>query len=104
MSNFRNIQRPNKSFFQEPQELKSLVNTGNVVQKFLPKQADINKILKIIQRKALKNTVANCNKRNKCRILSPHFIDIYLYLAQNELSSTKTAIQEWELRQKNVYY
>ena len=48
--------RPDKSFFQEPQELESLVNKGNLVQKFLPKQADINKILKIILRKVLKGT------------------------------------------------
>ena len=27
---------------------------GNLVQKFLPKQADIDKILKVIQRKVLK--------------------------------------------------
>ena len=47
-------QRPDKSFFQEPQELNSLVNTSNLVQKFLPKQADIDKILKMIQRKILK--------------------------------------------------
>ena len=49
-------QRPGKSFFQEPQELDSLVNTGRLVQKFLPKQADIDKILKVIQRKVLKGT------------------------------------------------
>ena len=47
-------QRPDKSFFQEPQELSSLINSGNLVQKFLPKQADIDKILKVIQRKVLK--------------------------------------------------
>ena len=29
-------QRPNKSFFQEPWELEGVVNTGNLVQKFLP--------------------------------------------------------------------
>ena len=40
-------QRPDKSFFQEPQELEGLINTGNLVQKFLPKQADIDK-LKVI--------------------------------------------------------
>ena len=32
-------QRPDKSFFHEPQELESLINTGRPVQKFLPKQA-----------------------------------------------------------------
>ena len=49
-------QRPGKSYFQEPQELDSLINTGMLVQKFLLKQADIDKILKIIQRKVLKGT------------------------------------------------
>ena len=49
-------QRPDKSFFQEPRELGGLVNTGKLVQKFLPKQANISKILKMIQRKVLKGT------------------------------------------------
>ena len=45
------------SFFQEPQELEGLFNTGKLVQKvLLSKQADINKILKIMQRKVLKGT------------------------------------------------
>ena len=34
----------------------SLINTGKLVQRFLLKQADIDKILKIIQRKVLKGT------------------------------------------------
>ena len=49
-------QRPNRSYFHEPPELECLVSTGKVVQMFLPKQADIDKILKIIQRKVLKGT------------------------------------------------
>ena len=49
-------QRPDKSYFQEPHELGSLINTGRLVQKFLPKQADINKMLNIIQRKILEGT------------------------------------------------
>ena len=49
-------QRPDKSFFQEPTELNDLINTDNLIQKFLPKQADIDKILKVIQRKVLKGT------------------------------------------------
>ena len=47
-------QRPDKSFFQEPQELIDLIISGNLMQNFLPKQADIAKILKVIQRKVLK--------------------------------------------------
>ena len=42
-------QMPDKSYFQEQQELDSLINTGRLVQKFLPKQADIGNILKILQ-------------------------------------------------------
>ena len=49
-------QRANRSFFQELPELDSLISTGKLVQKFLPKQAGIDKILKIIQRKVLKGT------------------------------------------------
>ena len=44
-------QRLDKSYFHEPQELESLINTGRLVQTFLPKQSDIDKILKIIQRR-----------------------------------------------------
>ena len=47
-------QRPDKSYFQEPKELENVVNTGRLVQKFLPKWADIDKILKIIQQKHLR--------------------------------------------------
>ena len=31
-------QRPDKSYFQEPPELDSLINTGRLVQTFVPKQ------------------------------------------------------------------
>ena len=37
-------------------ELDNLVNMGRLVQKFLPKQADIDKIFKIIQQKIIKGT------------------------------------------------
>ena len=49
-------QRPDKSYFQEPREVVNLVNTGRLVQKSLPKQADIDKKLKLIQQKTLKHT------------------------------------------------
>ena len=49
-------QRPVKSFFQEPKGLSDIINTCNFIQIFLPKQADIDKVLKVIQRKTLKGT------------------------------------------------
>ena len=63
-------QRPDKSYFQEPHELEGLINTGRLIQKFLPKQAGIDKILKFIQRKVLKETFTCHCKRNKGRIHS----------------------------------
>ena len=87
--------------------MEGLVNTGKLVQKFLPKQADIDKILKIIQRKILKGThLAIKNKGNTGRYLvSPYFKDLYLYLTQNKLPSTMTTIQKVEtLAEKNIYY
>ena len=40
----------------DPPELTDLVNKERIVQKYLPKQADIDKILTVIQRKVLKGT------------------------------------------------
>ena len=47
------IQRPDKMFFQKPKSLEDIIDTGNLIQKFLPKQMDIDKILQIIHRKVL---------------------------------------------------
>ena len=76
-------QRCSKSSFQEPQELNSLVNTCNLVHKFLPKQTDIDKILKVIQRKVLKGMHLPVEiKEIQAGYLNiPYFKDIYLYLA-----------------------
>ena len=49
-------QRPDKSQIVDPPELIDLVNTERIVQKYIPKQTDIDRILKVIQRKVLKGT------------------------------------------------
>ena len=74
------------------------MNTGNLVQKFLPKQADIDKILKVIQRKVLKgiHLPVEIKEIQAGYLSSPYFKDIYLYLAQNKLPSSKTAIRKVE--------
>ena len=50
------FQRLDKSFFQDPKELGDLINKGNFIHIYLPKQMDIDKILEVIQRKLLKGT------------------------------------------------
>ena len=81
-------QRPDRSQLLEPPELADLVNTNNIVQKYLPKQTDIDKILKIIQRKVLKGTHLPVTiKGILARYLnSSHFKDLYLYLAQKQIT------------------
>ena len=49
-------QGPEKSQLVEPPEQADLVNTDKIVQRYLPRQTDIDKILKVIQRKVLKGT------------------------------------------------
>ena len=49
--------RPDKFYFQEPRDLERLINTDRLVKIFLPKQADIDKILKVIQCKVLKGVL-----------------------------------------------
>ena len=49
-------ERPDNSYMQEPQELTDLIDTTKLIQKYLPKQTDIDKILDIIKRKVLKGT------------------------------------------------
>ena len=64
----------------------------------MPKQADIDKILKVIQRKVLKGTHLLVEiKGIQARYLnSSHFKDIYLYLSQNKLTTSKTTIRKVE--------
>ena len=87
-------QRPDKSFSLEPQEFESPINTSRLVQKFLAKQAGIDMILKVIQRKVLKGTHLPVAVKEKQAgyLAGPYFKDIYLYVAQNTFPSTKTAI------------
>ena len=92
------FQRLDKSFFQDPKELNNLINTGNLSQKFLPKQADIHKILKVIQSKVLKGThlLVEIEEIQFRYLTSSHFKDIYLYLSQNKLPNSKAAIRKIE--------
>ena len=47
---------PDPSYLKEPSKLENLIHTTKLVQKCLPKQTDIDKILEIIKRKLLKGT------------------------------------------------
>ena len=92
-------ERPDKSYFQEPLELKDLVDTKNIVQPFLPKLTDIDKILEVIKRKVLKGThlPLTIKEIQSGYLNSLYFKDIYIYLAHNRLPSKRVAMQRVEL-------
>ena len=85
---------PDKSYFREPHELADLVDTSKIVQKYIPKQTDIDKILDIIKRKVLKGThlPLTIKEIQAGYLTSPYFKDIYRYVAQNKLPSKRSAI------------
>ena len=89
------FQRLYNSSFQNPKELGDLINTENLVHKFLPKQTEIDKILDVIQRNVLTGTYLPVEiKEIKVGYLYiPYFKDLYLYLSQNKLPSSKSAIR-----------
>ena len=92
-------ERPDKSYFQEPIELKDLIDTKNIIQQFLPKQTDIDKILEVIRKKVLKgmHLPLTIKEIQAGYLSSLHFKDIYLYLAHNRLPSKKAAMRRVEL-------
>ena len=66
------------------------------MHRFLSKQTDIDKILQIIQRKVLKSThlPVDIKEIQAGYLHSPYFKDIYQYLLQNKLPSSKLVIKK----------
>ena len=64
----------------------------------MPKQTDIDRILEIIQGKVLKGTHLSVEIKEiqPGYIHSPYFKDLYLYLSQNKLPSSKLVIRKIE--------
>ena len=85
-------------FFQKPKSLDDIIDTGNLIHKFLPKQMDIDRILQIIQRKVLKGTYLpiEIKEIQTGYLHSPYFKEIYQYLSQNKLPHSKMAIKKLE--------
>ena len=75
---------PDQSYIEQPQELPNLVNTSKLVQKYLPRQVDIDKILYIIKRKVLKGThlPLTIKEIQTGYLTSPFVKDLYRYLVR----------------------
>ena len=91
-------QRLLKSQLIGPPELADLIDTNQIIQKYLSKQTDIDKMLKVIQRKVLKgiHLPVTVKEIQAGYLNSPHFKDVYLYLTQKKLPSSKNDIHKVE--------
>ena len=88
------FQRPDKSFLQNPKDLRDLINKENLIHKYLPKQTDTDKILEVIQRKVLKCTQlpVEVKEIQAGYLHSPIFYRFISILLQNKFPSSKSAI------------
>ena len=77
-------ERPDKSCVQETLQIERPDRYHKLVQKFLPKQTDIDKILDIIKRKVLNGTQLplTIKEIQAGSLSSPYFKDLYLFLSQ----------------------
>ncbi len=78
---------PLDSDFVVPPPLSNQVDSSKLVHKFLPQQGEIDRLLKSINRKILRDTnlPGSLKDLRAAYLTSPHFRDIYLYLMQNKL-------------------
>ena len=96
---------PDKSDIREPHGLSDLVDTSKIVQKYLPKQTDIDKILDIIKRKVLKGThlPLTIKEIQTGYLTSPYFKDLYRYLAQINYQAKEMLYARWNPCQKDLF-
>ena len=92
------IRIPLDTDFIKPPSLENMIDPTKVIHKFLPKQGEIEKLIKHINRKVLRDTkLTGSLKDLKASYLSsPHFRDIYLFLLQNRAPLNKNAAKRLE--------
>ena len=81
---------------QEPQKLTDLIDTTKLIQKYLPMQTDIDKILDIIKRKVLKGThlPLTVKEIQAGYLTSPYFKDLFLFSVPEQITQQKIHYKE----------
>ena len=92
------IKIPFDTDFIMPPSLEHVVDVTKITHKFLPKQGEVERLIKQINRKVLRDTkLSGLLKDLKAAYLtSPHFKDIYLNLLQNRVPFNKSAAKHLE--------
>ena len=89
------VRKPNRKDFMLPPPLADTIENEEVIHKFLPKQCDVDKILKQLKSKVLRETHLPTDMRDMqaAYLSSPQFRDIFQYLTGNKLPANKKRAQ-----------
>ena len=76
------------------------------MHRYLPKEADIDRIMEQINRKYLTKLQLHCSIRDMqaAYLRSPHFRDIYLSVGMNKMPSKATSARKLEYDLMNAVY
>ena len=92
------IQVPQQNDFIPPQSLDKVIDLSKTAYKFLPKQGEIDRLLKQIERKVLRDINISKELRDlkAAYMESPHLRDIYLNLMNGKVPFNKGAARRME--------
>ena len=87
------IKIPFDTDFVMPPSLENVADVTKITHKFLPKQDEVERLIKQINRKVLRHTKlpGSLKDLRAAYLTSPHFKDIYLNLLQNRAPLNKSA-------------
>ena len=99
------FKRPEMTDFEIPPVLEEMIPDGSLIHKYLPKQADIDKILTQINRKYLRRMHLPCSLKNMqvAYMQSPHFCDIYNAIMFNRYPKHRKAIEKLQQAMLSQY-
>ena len=92
------IKIPFDTDFIMPPSLENVVDVTKITHKFLPKQGEVERLIKQINRKVLRDTKlpGSLKDLKAAYLTSPHFKDIYLNLLQKRAPLNKSAVKHLE--------
>ena len=97
------MRTPDNDDFIIPPPLEQLVDPTKVKQTFIPKQGEINKLVKQINTRILCGThlPGDLKDLKAAYLSSPHFRDLYLFLTQNKMPLNKSSAKRLEINSRN---
>ena len=97
---------PELDDFLLPPMLGDQITDSTLIHRYLPRQADIDRIMNQVKRRYLTKLQLPCSLRDMqaAYLNSPHFKDIYLSVGMNKLPNTTRSARKLESDLRNAVY